>query len=539
MSFRFLYSLAMVLAIAVTATGSAGEPQIADMIDQQIAAGWELYEVSPAGVVGDELAIRRLTLDLAGRIPTPAELADYKQSQDPEKKPKLIDRLMSSPDFVLHQTNEFEAMLLAEYGSQNDFREYLKKCFEEGRSWDRMFQDMLQADPANEDDAGARQFLLKRVRNVDDMTNDTSRIFFGVSINCAQCHDHPLVADWLQDHYFGLQTFFSRTYLTKKQHLAERFTGEVKFKTTEGEEKQAQFMFLTGTAIPEPPLQWTDEERKKIEEEIKRHQKDDVEDVPPVPEFSPRRLLVELSLREGENRFFARSIVNRLWARMMGYGLVHPLDQMHSGNPSSHPELLQWLADDLVRHGYDLRRLIRGIASSQAYLRSSVWTGEGDPPTPGTFALATPRALTPRQYSLSLLVASMSPEQLPLDRPAEDWKKTRENWENRSAGLASKLEAPNELFQVSVDEALLLSNSDQVQRDYLRNSGDSLLGYLLKGPREDLVATAFRSVLSRDPLEAEKAACEAFLDSRRDRPEDGARQLVWSLLTSPELRFNH
>src|SRR5690606_30604481 len=109
-------------------------------------------------------------------------------------------------------------------------------------------------------------------------------------------------------------------------------------------------------------------------------------------------------------------------------------------NPPSHPELMEWLARDLVSHNYDLKRLIRGIVLSRTYARSAEWTAEGDLPAPHLFAVGRTRPMSPRQYAISLLIASSSPQQFPADMPAEDWRKKREQLENAANGFAGLIE---------------------------------------------------------------------------------------------------
>src|SRR5438552_814370 len=129
-------------------------------------------------------------------------------------------------------------------------------------------------------------------------------------------------------------------------------------------------MFLTGKTADLPGTEDPGSEEKKKEkaliDKLKKEKK-----TPPAPKSSARARLVELALEPGQRDFFTRSIVNRTWYRLFGHGLVMPLDQMHSENPPSHPELLQWLARDMADHGFDLRRLLRGIVLSNAYARSS------------------------------------------------------------------------------------------------------------------------------------------------------------------------
>jgi hypothetical protein len=403
-----------------------------------------------------------------------------------------------------------------------------------------MFRDMLIGNEDDPDGKAALNFIRSRARELDELTNETSTIFFGVNISCAKCHNHPLVDDWKQDHYFGLASFFQRTYLTKKNGLAEKSYGEVKFKTTKGEDKVAKLMFLTGTIVDEPVVEVNADERKKQDEVVKKQMQDDNAGPAPKPDFSPRAKLVEVALQPGNNEFFARAIVNRVWAMYLGRGLVHPLDQMHSSNPASHPELLEWLTRDLISHQFDLRRLVRGIVLSQAYARSSEWGASTELPPSDLFAVALVRPLTPRQYALSLRIASASPQTYQPEQGGEEWQMRRDELERNSEGFSNQFEQPGENFQVAVDEALFLSNNSQITDDYLRDSQDRLVGAIKQqGDRAAQIVTAYWSVLTRSPSAEETTACEQFLARRDSDPVAGLRQMVWALLTSPELRFNH
>lgn len=507
-------------------------------IDHYIQARLTERQAQPAPAADDCTLIRRTSLDLQGRIPTAAETKKFVESTESDKRVKLVDALLASPDFPYHFRNQLDTLLMSgQKGAPGEWREYLLKSARQNRPWSQMFRDMLTGNEDDPEVKGATTFVRVRARELDELTNDTSSIFFGVNVSCAKCHDHPLVEDWKQDHYFGMASFFQRTYVTKKNGIAEKFSGEVKFKTTKGEDKVAKLMFLTGTTIEEPVIEVSSEEKKKQDEEVKKQTQDDKAGPPPTPPFSPRSKLVEVALQSGNDQFFARAIVNRVWAMYIGRGLVHPLDQMHSGNPASHPELLDWLSRDLIQHQFDLRRLVRGIVLSQTYARSSEWNGSTEPPAADLFAVALVRPLSPRQYSMSLRIASSSPEAY---KPAtEEWSKKRDELERNSEGFANQFELPGENFQVGVDEALLFSNSPQFTDDYLRDSGDRLVGVIkTQADRSTQISTAYWSALSRAPSAEEVAACEQFL-AKRAEPVAGLRQMVWALLTSPELRFNH
>ena len=544
--FRACHTVAAIFLCAQVPLSAAdllpADQPMESVIDHYVDDLIKTNDVQKASQIDEHILVRRLTLDLAGRIPTTAELHAFVSNDPAARRAELVNKLLASPDFIDHHRNELQVLL--EYPARrndNDFRKYLLWATQQNRPWDSMFRDMLAGDENDEYQKAALQFVKHRAKSLDDLTNDTAVLFFGVNVSCAKCHDHPLVENWKQDHYFGMQSFFSRTYLTKKQSLGEKFYGDVKFTTTAGVEKQAQFMFLNGAIVKDGTPELDEDSRKKYDDLIKKLQRDDKAEVS-YPEFRPRERLVETASHKDNDAFLARNIVNRIWHRLTGRGIVDPPDQLHSENSPSHPELLDWLARDMVEHGYDLKRLIRGIALSKIYSRSSEWNSAADPPSPHYFAVAIPRPLSPRQYAMSLLVATRNPphwEQW-LTKPAEDWKKERTNLENTTNNWDDAFEIPGENFQVAVDEALFFSNNDRIDNDLLRDSGDRLVGHMkqLDVPAA-AVSTAFEAVNSRQPTDDERKAIIKYLESRKDDRLAAIKQVVWALLTGPELRFNH
>jgi hypothetical protein len=516
---------------------------IEQVIDHFIGAKLKEDGIAPAVQTDDATLVRRLTLDLVGRIPTAAETREFVESKDPGKRAKLVDRLMASSGFVRHQTSEFDALLML--GTGSSVRPYLLNAFEEKKPWDCIFRELMLPNDATPTAISKRggggsgapgDFLRTRVTDLDKLTTEVSVIFFGVNVSCARCHDHPLVADWKQDHFFGMKSFLART-MDAGGFLAEREAGLVKFQTTKGENKQARMMFLTGKVIDAPGMkELSKDEEKKEKEMIERVKKE--KKAPPAPKFSARQQLVEVALQSEGRDFFAKSIVNRVWARHFGIGLVTPVDQMHSENPPSHPELMTWLARDTIVHGYDLRRLIRGLVMSQAYSRSSRWDG-GEAPPARSFAVAKLRPLTPYQLAASLRFATADPQQFEKVKP-EEFEKRVEALESASRGMASLFEWPGDDFQVGVGEALFFSNSDRIQKEVLADGGDRLVGQLKQlKDRKEQVDVAMRSVLCRPPSADESKVLEGFLVKRAERPAEALRQMVWALICSSEFRFNY
>lgn len=532
---RVLFTLALsVLCANLCVAQEASELQPADRAIHEVIDHYIDARLQEAGVGAAEQAdaaniLRRTMLDLVGRIPTAAEAKRYVADETENKREAMVDRLLATSAFTRHQANELSTLLMG--SPDNKLLEYLKPAVTENRRWDQMFRELITAD-----DDSTRHFIKSRVKDLDKLTNDMSVVFFGVNVSCAQCHDHPLVSEWTQGHFFGMKSFFNRTF-ENGDHLGEREYGLVSYKTTAGEEKTAQLMFLTGTVLEEPEEKKLNDEEKKKEKQLLEQLKKDKKP-PPAPAFSRRGQLAEVALRDTESGYFARSIVNRTWDRLFGRGLVAPVDQMHPENPASHPELLDWLARDLIAHKYDLRRLVRGLVLSNAYSRSSRWHSD-EHPAADLFAVANVRPLTPMQYATSLRLASTSPNWFPEDIASEEFAKRIEQVENSARGFASMIEQPADDFQVSVTEALLFNNSSRVTTEFLRDADDSLIGRLktIEDPRE-LVGAAVWNVLARPPAD-EVEALAAYLERYQDNRVLASQQLVWALLTTNEVRFNY
>jgi hypothetical protein len=509
------------------------------VIDHYLDAALKEANTRPAPPADDATLIRRLTLDLNGRIPTLAETAEYLAAPEATRKALLVDRLMASPAFVRHQAHEFFAFLNAQEDSRKAGKrtlllDYLLAAFGENRGWDRMFRDMMLPDDDNPALKGAGEFLKARVKDQNRMTIDTSIVFFGVNVSCAQCHNHPHVQAWTQDHFYGMKSFFSRT-VEAGTFLAERDFGLVKYVPNKGQEKVAPVMFLTGKALDVPGLKEpTREEKKKEQERLGDAKKAKKQPAP--PQFSLRAKLVETVLEPGQNDYFARAIVNRLWHRLYGRGLVMPLDQMHAENPPSHPELLQWLARDLAANHYDLRRLMRGLVFTNAYARGNRWEGDKLPPEE-LFAVAQVRPLTPAQMSMALKLATT--DQAALPAAGDDLEKRLAALEKSAEAWASFFPQPADNFQVGVSEAMLFANNVSLQKGLLEGN-DSLAAQLAAEPdlarRADL---AVRAILCRPARPDEIQALTEYLRRRADRDQAACQQVVWALLTSAEFRFNH
>jgi hypothetical protein len=538
---RLLATLTLAALVLTVRSGPAAEPllptdrALAEVIDHYIDAKLQSAGVTPAPQADDHTLVRRLYLDLAGRIPRADEARAYVASTDPDKRTKLIDHLLTTPEFVRHNASEFDELLRNSNPEAPSVRPYLLVAFRDQRPWDRMFRELLGVQP---DPSHPEQFTAKRLKDPDSLTRDVSSVFFGLNISCAQCHKHPYISALTQDYYYGLKAFFARSYDFQGQLLERGYVAPLQFQA-KGQTQTARLLFLNGAAVELPAESIADlnkaiqDENKQIQELNKNYARD--KKLPQEPTFRPRAELVELALKPENRALFARALVNRLWYRFHGCGLVMRVDQMHALNKPSHPELLDWLTRAFIASEYDLRRLIRGLVSTRTYARASRWDREA-PPAPDLFAVAAVRPLTPMQWGLSQRLAS-NPDALKGDQPREVRDKQLEALEEQVRKAFGKLiESPRDDLQIGINEALRLSNDPAL----LQLTGDRLVPALLrlKDPRQQIEEASW-TVLSRPPTPREFELLGAYLEQRKDRPADALQQLLWALLNSPEFRFNH
>ena len=488
-------------------------PGIAARIDAALAAHWQAEQVTAAAGCDDAAFLRRITLDLAGRIPTITEAQSFVAEPSGDKRSRAIRRLMSSPDHSLHLGRVLDEVIQDKRAGDRDFLEYLRDSAGEHKPWDQIFREVIAGPWDTKERKRADRFLTRRIQSLDDLTNDTARAFFGVNVSCAKCHDHPLVPDWKQDHYFGMASFFSRTQGQRGGVVKEKAEGDLQFVTKKGERKTAKVMFLSGKVAPSTSPLPTEGRGN----------------VPP----SRREQLVQISLEE--RHFFSRAIVNRLWAYLLGRGLVQPVDQMHSANPPAVPGLLEWLADDLADHGYDLDRLIAGIVSSHVYQLSSVPRSEDAAGT--LFATAHLKPLTPEQYALSILLATGDGS---FDQAGGRARRYRE-LEDRAGALTrvGQFDPRSDRFQSSATEALFLSNNPETQRLVAKNGNNLVARLTALKDTGQIVDTAVWTVLSRPADAEERTTLTRWLMEHGPDWAKSCGELVWALMTSAEFRFNH
>jgi hypothetical protein len=549
----------IVVGLSCLAAESRAAESIVQVIDRQVTEGWAREKVQPAALCDDAEFVRRVYLDLIGRIPTRDEVVAFLGDTASDKRTKRIDALLAGGEFARHWRENLHVHLMGGLPFSGDpaWRAWLETALQQNRKWDEIARDVLRGRSVKADERGPAHFLASRLAQgetgFDAVTRDVSRIFFGVDIQCARCHKHPDVKQWKQESYWGMLAFYRRSYLVPikgQQFLAEQATGDVEYVTKSNGKVVARPTFLGGERLVEPapsvrpaggPAAGNAAAPKENPADYIVPPEDGKEKTRvPVPRFSRRDKFVEGAV-QADNPFFKRAIVNYVWAQMLGRGLVEPIDQMHDANPGSHPELLRRVADDFTEHRFDLRYLVRAIASSRTYqLSSRVAAGAAQPPD-AAFACGLVRALSAQQLATALLIAAGYYEGLNVAGGAvqPDPAALRARLETQQTAnltlLAGKL-GGNGTAGAGVAEALFQANSREFAEFLARGGQTARLTAMADTALPDEL---FLRALSRHATAEEVGMVRQYLRARPGNRSAACEQLLWALVASSEFRFNH
>ena len=488
---------------------ASGEEAISTLISE----GWARAGVKPAAAVPDAVWCRRVYLDLAGRIPTQAELAAFVAAP---QRDALIDKLLAAPEYAVRMRELWDTFLMGRLtrGNPDGRRKgsgwwtFLEKAFKDNRPWNEVVYDVLCAKPDKAPDRkGAAWFLFERKNDHQKIAEAVAPVVYGTKIDCAQCHDHPLAREIKQAHYWGLVAAFNRSKnVDASTAVAESAVGGfMNFTNLKKESQPAVVTLLTGRTLPEV---WPGGETKESD---KPELYEDAKAAVRVPKYSRREAFAEAATQG--NPLLARAFVNRMWAALIGRGIVNPPDEINERNTPSHPELLEWLAQDFAAHKYDTRRVVREIVRSRVYA-----LGASDA-APELFAGMLERPLTAEQLARSWRIA------LSLPPDEEEFR--------RQVITAMPDVLPKE-YNATFQQAQFLSGSPAMNALLQAAQGGVIAKLTALPDAASRVREAFLAVYGRAPDAAEAAQAAAFVNANAASPANATRDLLWALLTSAE-----
>jgi hypothetical protein len=513
---------------------------IVDFINAQIRQGWTDNEVEPSPVADDAEWLRRVYLDVVGHIPPLDVVEAFLKDKDKAKRAKIVETLLEDPAYVRHWTTVWTNLCIGQqtprFVSRDGMQKFFREAFGRNRPWNDVVRDLVSAEGHYEQN-GAVNYLLAQMQDNDDgvqLTAKTARLFLGMQVQCTQCHNHPF-NDWKQDQFWQFNSFFRQT--AKQEHrkfnpmtgqmmddyaeVTERnFDGPVYFEKRNGL-MQVAFPIYFGSEIDASNA--TDR----------------------------RRELAKL-MTSGDKPQIAPAMVNRMWGHFFSYGFTRPIDDMGPHNPPTHPELLDRLAEEFVKSGFDVKQLIRWITNSEAYSLTSRGTkkNERDNPAAGETALFSHLYVKPmsaEQLYDSLIVATNAHKS-----GRSNWEQTerqRQQWMQQFVrAFGNDMAEESNSFDGTIPQALMMMNTNpQPQGDQRTLMADAVslepgsqLTELLSGPGNEpqKITKLFMAALSRPPTKAELTQLQKALRANRD-PRVFYQDVFWALLNSNEFILVH
>jgi hypothetical protein len=487
-------------------------------VDELAVAKWKKLGLKPSPTCDDATFLRRVCVDLCGRLPTAAETTAFLADAAPDKRAKLIDKLLDSPDYPAYFAMKWGAILRNSNLAGADqaavaFHHWIKDMIARNRPYDEFVRGIVAAAGEWQDAPAINWYWQNRDDQLHQVTADVAQIFLGTRLQCAKCHHHPYER-WGQADYYGLAGFFTRL---GRKNFGQPPPYYASASPTTGEKDP-----LTGKT-PEP--KYLDGPAPKF-----------------TPDEDPRHALVDWMVKP-ENPFFAKALVNRLWGHFLGRGLVHEVDDLRETNPPSNPELLDALAKDFITHKFDVKHVIRVILNSRVYQLSAEPT-DFNKHDRQNFARYYARRL-PAEVFLDAVNATcgtrggftgVSQNARAIDLPHEGFGSYfLDTFDRPKRVTVCECERST---SATLGQVLLLANSEEVENKIADGNGRVARLFKDKRSPKEMVEELYVVAYGRKPSEAELSRVLAYIDAAKDK-QRAVEDVLWAILNSKEFMFNH
>ena len=489
---------------------------LAQRIDSQINQKLRAANVrlSPQG--DDAEFLRRAYLDIAGVIPTAEQAAAFLDDRSQDKRARLIDQLLAKPEYGRRMADVWTTLMYPidsdnRFVSKAPLHAWLEEKFNANMHWDAMAFELITAtgDPGK---SGATVYTMSN-RGVDKLTDSVGKLFLGVQIQCAQCHNHPFT-HWKQQEYWGLAQFFYKVNVSNPRAAKDGGT------VTVSEEGRINRKI---NAVPESA--------KDVPAKLLGG------DVLKLDPTKPYRPVLANWVCSPQNPYFAKAFVNRLWSQYMGRGIVNPVDDLSVENEPTHPELLNLLAKEFADSGFYIKHLIRGICNSQAYQRTSKPDGDNrDDKT--LWSHQAMKVLSGEQLydSLTLILGPIGGKDNPNRKAPAKGGPTgpRDQFGLFFQGTEN---SPPTAYEAGIPQALRLMNSPLMAQARLTNVAVRAGEVTKASPPEKAIEKLYLTALSRRPTADERKKMAEFVSKHPD-PRAAYGDVLWVLLQTSEFALN-
>jgi hypothetical protein len=472
--------------------------------------------ITPSGIASDEVFLRRAYIDIVGMLPNPQDLKNFLADKDPDKRRKIIDILLERDEFVDLWALKWSELLQIRtpqnlnngYKSAFAYYKWLHNELKQSVPMNEIARKLITASGSSIENAAANYYTFEQ--DPMKLAEDTAQAFFGIRIQCAQCHNHPFDR-WTMDDYRGFVAFF--TQVGRK----------------EGEDPRERIIFNTGGGESRHPVG-----NRVVKPKF-------LGGIEPELAGQDRREVLGDWVADPANPYFARHISNLIWAQYMGRGIVEPVDDVRISNPSVNPELLDALAQKLVEYNFDLRRIVRDICNSRTY-QLSTRANETNALDDRNFAKASIRRMRAEVLLDTITQVTETKDKyrgLPMGARAveiADGKTT--NYFLTTFGRADRETiCSREEVGPTLSQALHLLNGDTIEGKIAAGGVIRRLTAADLGPRE-VVEDLYLRTFSRRPTEEELLKLEPHWGVTEERPKV-YHDVFWALLNAKEFMFNH